>query len=295
MTDCSPAVGVIGVGNMGGAMAQRLLDCGHRVAVWDLDPSKTAFLGEKGAFVQHPRCFVATKIVAVIVAVVDAAQTQDVLFGDLGVVHTLTAGTAVMLCPTISPEDAASLCGRLEDCGMAALDAPMSGGPQRARDGSMSLMVACKESTWLTHQAWLAQLSSKLFRVGERFGDAARTKLVNNLLAAVNLVGTAQALALASNLGLDRAATLAVIEQSSGQSWIGTDRGHRAINGDETAHAHISLLHKDTRLALAMAALNGTPVELGAFAHASFDGAVRAGLQHCDDSKMMDFMLRREQ
>ena len=82
----------------------------------------------------------------------------------------------------------------------------MSGGPLRARDGSMSLMVACADAVYERWHGLLADLSSRLFHVGTRPGDGARTKLVNNLLAAVNLAGAAEAMALAQRIGLDPAA-----------------------------------------------------------------------------------------
>ncbi len=96
---------------------------------------------------------------------------------------------------------------------MPCIDAPMSGGPARARDGTMSLMVACADAVFTRHEPVLRDLSSRLVRLGQRIGDGARTKLVNNLLAAVNLAAAAEALALAERLGLDPRRTLQVFEQ----------------------------------------------------------------------------------
>jgi putative dehydrogenase len=96
-----------------------------------------------------------------------------------------------------------------------------------------------------------------VFRISQRPGDGARTKLVNNLLAGINLVGAAEVLALAARMGLDLGTTLDVIEQSSGQSWIGSDRMRRAIAGDYAPRAHVTLLQKDTRLAMEAATAAG--------------------------------------
>jgi putative dehydrogenase len=84
---------------------------------------------------------------------------------------------------------------------MQAIDAPMSGGPARARDGTMSLMVACDDAVFAQHRRSWTALSAKVFRISQRPGDGARTKLVNNLLAGINLVGAAEALALAARWG----------------------------------------------------------------------------------------------
>ena len=145
---------------------------------------------------------------------------------------------SVLLCPTIAPAQTEAIAVRLAALAIDAIDAPMSGGPARARAGTMSLMVACADAALERHRALLDALADPVFRIGTRPGDGARAKLVNNLLAAVNLAGAAEALALAECVGLDPARMLDVIERSSGQSWIGSDRMRRAIAGDLVPRAH---------------------------------------------------------
>ena len=284
--------GIVGVGNMGGGMAARLLACGWQVRACDLVPQKVADLVHLGATAAATPAAAARGAAALIVAVVDAAQAEAVLFGPEGAAAALAPGRAVLLCPTIAPQDVERLAARLAGAGLAAIDAPMSGGPARARDGTMSLMVACPDPVYDANRELLAALSSKVFRVGERAGDGARTKLVNNLLAAVNLAGAAEAIALAERLGLDAARTLEVIEQSSGQSWIGTDRMRRALAGDYAPRAHVSLLHKDTRLALEAARGAGFDARLGALAHEAFARAVAGGRADLDDAVLLELFRR---
>lgn len=277
-------VGIVGVGNMGGGMAQRLLACGWQVAVCDLDPARAQFLEEKGAVQRATPGLCAMDSVATIVCVVDAGQTETVLFGADGIAQTARPGSAVLLCPTIAPQDTESFAARLSRCGLHPIDAPMSGGPQRAMEGTMSLMVACADAVFEANRALLETLSCKMFRVGARCGDGARTKLVNNLLAGINLAGAAEALALARRMGLDPARTLDVMEQSSGQSWIASDRLRRAIVGDYAPRAHATLLAKDTRLALEAALAAGFDVPLGGAAQAQFARAIEQGLGMHDDA-----------
>jgi 3-hydroxyisobutyrate dehydrogenase len=229
----------------------------------------------------------------VIVAVVDGAQTDDVLFGAAGAADALPAGATVMLCPTIAPADTARAAQRLAGRAVHAIDAPMSGGPARARDGSMSLMVACDDAVFDRWRPLLGWLASRLFRVGTQPGDGARTKLVNNLLAAVNLAAAAEALALAGRLGLDPARTLDVIEQSSGQSWIGSDRLRRALAGDDATLARVALLAKDAALAIAAARDAGLAVPVGSAAGGRFADAVAAGLAETDDSVLWHWAAGR--
>lgn len=286
-------IGIVGVGNMGGAMAARLLECGWQVQVCDIDAARTAVMAASGASVRATPGECAAGCVALIVSVVDAAQADAVLFGAGGAHPALGAGQDVLLCPTIAPQDTERLAARLRERGVGVIDAPMSGGPSRARDGSMSLMLACEDAAFERQQALLNTLSSKLFRIGTKPGDGARTKLVNNLLAGINLVGAAEAIALAERLGLSPEATLSVIEQSSGQSWIGTDRMRRAIAGDFQPRAHMTLLEKDTRLALEAAAAAGFDGPLGAAAHGVFARACEAGLQGLDDGAVLQ-LLRQQ-
>jgi 3-hydroxyisobutyrate dehydrogenase len=285
-------VGLIGVGNMGGAIAERLLSQGYAVAVHDLDAQREAHAVALGAMACSTPAGVASSSDVVIVVVVDAAQTEAVLFGPHGAAGALPRGAAVMLCPTIAPADTERLVQGLVQRGIAWFDAPMSGGPARARDGSMSLMLACESAALQRHRALIEVLSSKVFHLGERPGDGARTKLVNNLLAGINLAGIAEALALAERLGLDLPRTLAVIEQSSGQSWIGSDRMHRALQGDDVPRAHTRLLDKDTHLALAMAQAAGVDTPLGEQAAALFARACENGLAGRDDASVFELLRR---
>ena len=282
--------GIVGVGNMGGGMAARLLERGWRVRACDLVAAKVHALVARGADAAATPAEAARGAEVLIVCVVDAAQAGQVLFGDQGAAAALAPGLAVLLCPTIAPEDVERLAARLAERGLAAIDAPMSGGPARARDGSMSLMVACDAAVYAAQQVLLGDLSTKVFHVGPRPGDGARTKLVNNLLAAVNLAGAAEAMALAERLGLDAGRTLAVIEQSSGQSWIGADRMRRAIAGDYEPLAHVSLLHKDTGLALDVARTAGFEGPLGPAAHAVFERAMQAGMRDLDDAALFKLL-----
>ncbi|WP_374667606.1 NAD(P)-dependent oxidoreductase [Ramlibacter sp.] len=279
-------VGVVGVGNMGGGMAARLLDQGWRVRACDLVAARVDALVAQGAEAAARPADAAGGADALIVCVVDADQTAEVLFGAQGAAAALAPGAAVLLCPTIAPADVEALGKRLAQAGLAVVDAPMSGGPARARDGSMSLMVACADAVFTRHEALLRDLSARLFRVGERLGDGARTKLVNNLLAGINLAGAAEALALARALGLDLGRTLDVIEQSSGQSWIGLDRMRRAVAGDYEPRAHVTLLRKDTGLALQAGQAAGFQGPLGPAAHGVYEAAAHAGLADRDDAAL---------
>jgi 3-hydroxyisobutyrate dehydrogenase len=289
-------VAVVGAGNMGGGMLARLRGLGWSVAVHDIDPqvqSQSMALGAVacGSAMEAARMLAPDGVLMVVV--VDAAQTEAVLWAEGGAGPAMKPGQSVMLCPTLGPATVQSQAERLAPMGIDFIDAPMSGGPVRAREGTMSLMVACSDAVWQRSQKLLTALSQQVFRVGTRAGDGARTKLVNNLLAAVNLAGAAEAMALAERLGLDPAATLSVIEASSGQSWIGSDRMRRALAGDFDPRAHVTLLAKDTGLAVQAADDVAFDPPLGRLARDLFAQALGQGWADLDDAALLKLMRQR--
>jgi L-threonate 2-dehydrogenase len=289
-------VAVVGAGNMGGAMLARLRDLAWSVGVYDTDAQAQAKALTHGALPMASPRHAARSLApdgVLLIAVVDAAQTEAVLWGEDGAGPELQPGQTVMLCPTLGPKTVQTQAERLAERGVDCMDAPMSGGPLRARQGTMSLMVACSEPVWQRSQHLLNGLSQQVFRVGVRAGDGARTKLVNNLLAAVNLAGAAEALALAERLGLDPAVTLSVMEASSGQSWIGSDRMGRALAGDFEPRAHVSLLAKDTWLAVSAADEVAYDPPLGRLARDLFSQAMAQGLAQLDDAALLQLMRQR--
>jgi len=293
MTPALPPVAIVGVGNMGGGMARRLLAQGVAVQVCDIDADKTLALQALGA--QVAAC--PAQLVGVshffVVCVVTAAQVNDVLWGEQGLAAPLACGDTVMLCPTMAPQDTEAVAARLAAQGVATLDAPMSGGPQRAEQGTMSLMVAGADAVFERHQDILHVLAQPVFRISQRVGDGARTKLVNNLLAGINLVGAAEALALAERLGLDAERTLQVMAASSAQSWIASDRMPRALGGDFAPRAHMTLLEKDTALAVQAAQSVGFAGPLGPLAAQVFARASDAGLAEWDDAAVLTHLRGR--
>ena len=281
---------------MGGAMARRLLNLGYTVHVHDIDTDKTQALKALGAVVHGSAASLSEQARTVIVCVVDHKQVDQLLDpeGTPSWWSTLQTDDTVFLCPTLAPDYVEAVASRLQTHGVFTVDAPMSGGPVRAKAGTMSLMVACEDAVFVSQEKLLNALSSHVFRIGTRVGDGARTKLVNNLLAGINLVGAAEVMALSEHLGLSLDTTLSVIEQSSGQSWIGSERMRRALVNDLAPRAHMTLLTKDTALAVEAAKTAGFHGVLGPVAAQAFAQACQAGLADADDAAMLQW-LRQQQ
>lgn len=278
-------IGIIGVGNMGLNMTRRLLDGGHDVHVRDIRPEAEAEAARHGAIVEPSPAALARHVDVVLIVVVNAAQIESVLFeASSGAIETLRAGQTVVLSSTIAPRDTRGFAERLAAHDVACLDAPISGGPSRARDGTISLMCAGDAAARQRLRAMFDCLASRVFTISDQPGDAAKAKLVNNLLAGTNLVAGASALALASRVGLDPKAMYELICASSGQSWVVADRMARALADDYEPRAHTHILTKDLGLALEMAAEAGFDSPLGAYALEIFRRTCAAGWAERDDA-----------
>ncbi len=292
----TPVVGLVGVGNMGGAMARRLLGLGYCVEVHDIDAGKTQALEGLGAGIHSSAASLSGVARTVIVCVVDHHQLDALLspIDNPSWWSTLQSGDTIFLCPTLSPDYVEAVALRLQAHGVHTVDAPMSGGPARAEAGTMSLMVACGDAVFVQQEKLLHDLSSHVFRIGTRIGDGARTKLVNNLLAGINLLGAAEVMALSEHLGLSLDTTLSVIEQSSGQSWIGSERMRRALVNDFAPRAHMTLLTKDTGLAVDAATTAGFHGVLGPLTAQAFAKACQAGLADADDAALLQWVRQQQ-
>jgi len=288
----SDRVGVIGVGNMGGAMAARLLDRGFIVSVRDVRADAEAPLVARNARRAPSPAALARDSNAILVVVVDAAQIEAVLDGAAGLLAGLQAAHLVVLQSTIAPTDAARFAAAIAARGALVLDAPISGGPARARTGQLSTMVAGGDAAFDRARPLFEALATRVVRVGNAPGLGATMKLVNNLLAGAYLAAGAEAFAIGRAAGLDAQAMANVFRASSGQSWILDDRLARLLARDETPQAQMHILAKDVRLAVDLADTVGRPTTLGAATNVLFAAALQAGLGDADDSALIAWAAR---
>ena len=280
-------IGFIGIGNMGFAMMARLLSQAWPVFAHDIEPLRVKEAVALGATECASPADIALQCRISFVVVVDAQQAHSVLLGSMGLLCQARPGDLVFLCPTLGPLDVEKASDAAKAKGVFLIDSPMSGGPVRAREGQMSLMLAGDSGQLTKNEALLNAITPHRFVIGQTPGDAAKTKLANNLLAAVNLAGASEVLAMAQAWGLNAETTLSVMQSSSGQSWIGQDRMSRALQNDFEPRAHMSLLAKDTRLALeACAHLKVSMPVLGQVASQQFAKACELGFANRDDASL---------
>ena len=286
-SDPQSPIGFIGIGNMGFAMMARLLSQDWPVAVYDIDPQALQKAKLLGATVLNSPAEIAKQCKSTFVVVVDAPQVNEVLNGTEGFLSSAQTDQILFLCPTLGPLDVCKFATQVQSRGLQLIDAPMSGGPIRAREGQMSFMLAGAQTVLTAQEALLNAITPHRFVISETAGDAAKTKLANNLLAGINLAGVSEVLAMAQSWGLNPQTTLAVMQASSGQSWIGQDRMQRALENDFEPRAHTTLLAKDTRLALeACQDMSVKKPALGVVATEQFAAACLNGYAQLDDASL---------
>ncbi|MEP6943062.1 MAG: NAD(P)-dependent oxidoreductase [Betaproteobacteria bacterium] len=287
-------IGVIGTGLMGLGVVRSLVRNGFEVHARDIRVDAQADAVAAGAWAADSPASLAHRCDVVIVLVVDAPQVETVLFAHDGAADALARGSIVLLSSTVAPAFVAAAARRLGERGITLLDAPVSGGPQRAESGTLTMMISGDSASIERCAPVLAAISARRFDVGTQPGVAATFKVLNNQLAAANLAAGAEAMALAAHAGIDLRALLEVINASSGASWIVNDRMRRLLDDDATVHAAMTLLAKDVGIAAENAAGLDFDAPMMRAAHAAFAGAVNAGYAPRDDSALVDYTLRRD-
>ncbi|MEM5400361.1 L-threonate dehydrogenase [Paraburkholderia unamae] len=280
-------VGVIGLGAMGMGVARSLLRGGFKVHACDvrrevLDP----FVAAGGTACASP-AELGAQCDVVVTLVVNAAQTETVLFGEQGAVKSMKLGGVVIACATVAPDFAIDLGRRVEAAGLQLLDAPVSGGAARAASGEMTMMTSGPAAAYAACEDVLAAMAGKVYRLGAQHGAGSKVKIINQLLAGVHIAAAAEAMALGLREGVDPDALYDVITHSAGNSWMFENRVPHILNGDYTPLSAVDIFVKDLGLVLDTARGSKFPLPLSAAAHQMFMMASTAGHGGEDDSAVI--------
>ena len=280
-------IGVIGLGAMGRGMAGSLRRTGYPTHVFDLRPEAVdAFVADGGERCASP-AEMAARCEVLVSVVVNAAQTEEVLFGPGGAAAAMKPGSLFVMCSTVDPNWSAQLEARLAERGLLYLDAPISGGAAKAASGQMTMMTAGRAEAYATAGGALAAMAAKVYRLGDRAGNGSKFKIVNQLLAGVHIAAAAEAMALGIREGLDPAAIYDLITHSAGNSWMFENRMPHVVAGDYTPFSAVDIFVKDLGLVLDTARATKFPLPITATAHQMFMQASSAGHGREDDSAVI--------
>jgi 3-hydroxyisobutyrate dehydrogenase len=283
-------VGLIGLGAMGAGIAATLRGKGHALHVCDARAGVAQRFAENGGQACPTPAEVARACQVLVSVVVNAAQTEAVLFGesgDGGAAAAMQPGSVFIMCSTVDPNWSMALESRLAEAGILYIDAPISGGAAKAAAGQMTVMSSARPEAYAAAGTVLDDMAGKVYRLGDRAGAGSKVKVINQLLAGVHIAAAAEAMALGLREGVDAAALYEVITHSAGNSWMFENRMAHVLAGDYTALSAVDIFVKDLGLVLDMARASKFPLPLSSTAHQMFMQASTAGFAREDDSAVI--------
>jgi putative dehydrogenase len=287
MNPKTKSVGVIGLGAIGMGVARSLLRAGLPTHACDLRSDALEAIAKDGGVICRSPAELGASCATVIVCVVNAEQTQEVLFGANGAVDAMPSGTVVLSCSTVAPEFAESLGARLADRGVLMLDAPVSGGAAKAAAGELTVMASGDPRAFEAAADALGAIAQKVYRLGDRPGQGSKVKMINQLLAGVHIAAAAEAMAMGIRAGVDPAVLYDVISNSAGASWMFQNRVPHILAGDYTPLSAVNIFVKDLGIVLDTAKKAVFPLPLTAAAHQLFIMAAASGHGGEDDSAVI--------
>lgn len=282
-----PRVGVIGLGAMGAGMAASLRRAGFALCVHDVRAEVAQAFAQAGGTACASPAALGAQCDVVVSVVVNAQQTEELLFGADGCAGTLCPGSVFVMCSTVDPAWSAALADRLAERGLLYLDAPISGGAARAAQGQITMMTAGSAAAYEKAGAVLDAMAAQIYRLGDAPGAGSKVKIINQLLAGVHIAAAAEAMALGLREGVDPAALYEVITHSAGNSWMFENRMAHVLAGDYTPLSAVDIFVKDMGLVLDMARASKFPLPLSSTAHQMFMQASTAGFAREDDAAVI--------
>jgi putative dehydrogenase len=279
-------IGFIGLGAMGLPMAQRLVAHDYAVRGFDLKRPAPDALAEAGGRAAVSAAEAARAADALIRLVVTAAQARAVLV-EGGALAVLRSDALVILMATCAPAEAAALASEVTATGRRFVDAPVSGGVVGATGGTLTIMAAAPKPVFEAAKPLLQVLGDKLFHVGEKPGQGAMVKTVNQLLCGVHIAAAAEAFSLGAKAGIDPAVLLEILSGSAASSWMLKDRGPRMLEDEPQVASAVDIFVKDLGLVLDAGRSSKAALPLAAAAHQMFLAASGLGHGARDDSQVL--------
>ncbi len=280
-------IGLIGLGAMGAGMASSLRRAGYNVHVYDIRPEAVSAFTADGGVACDSAESVADACPIVISVLVNADQTEQLLFGAGGMAARMQPDSTFVMCSTVDPNWSVNLEQRLEATGIGYLDAPISGGAAKAASGEMTMMTARKPAVYARLNGVLEAMAAKVYRLGDQAGNGSKVKIINQLLAGVHIAAAAEAMALGLREGVAADDLYEVITHSAGNSWMFENRMAHVLKGDYTPLSAVDIFVKDLGLVLDTARATRFPLPLSATAHQMFMQASTSGFGREDDAAVI--------
>ena len=284
-------IAVFGLGAMGYGVASSVLRAGHTTYGFDVVPAQMErFQADGGA--AGAVADIAPSLDAVVTVVLNAAQTEAVLFGDDGIVPKLREGAGVVSCATVPPDFARDMEARCKACGVHFIDGPISGGAAKAHQGRLSFLASGTATAFDAALPVLDATSETVFRLGDSAGAGSAMKAVNQLLAGVHIATMAEALTFGMTQGVTPEKFVEVISKCAGSSWMLENRAPHIEDGDYTPLSSVNIWPKDLGIVLDIAKSAQFSAPITAVALQQFVAAAGMGHGWEDDSAVAKVYAR---
>ncbi|CAM3648244.1 L-threonate dehydrogenase [Polynucleobacter brandtiae] len=280
-------IGLIGLGAMGLGMAGSLRRAGYEVHVCDTRKEIADAFARQGGVAHDSPAELAKQVDVVVSVVVNAEQTEEVLFGQNGAARAMAKGSAFVMCSTVDPNWSISLEKRLSDLEILYLDSPISGGSAKAANAQMTIMSSGSPQSYAKVGEALEAMAAKVYKLGDKAGAGSQVKIINQLLAGVHIAAAAEAMALGLREGVSAEALYEVITNSAGNSWMFENRMAHVLADDYTPLSAVDIFVKDLGLVLDTARASKFPLPLSSTAHQMFMQASASGFGREDDSAVI--------
>lgn len=266
-------IGYIGLGNMGGPLARRVLG-EHKLAVFDMNPAAVQAFVEAGAVGCSSPRDLATRCDVLVLCLPTSNHVRDVLFGSEGIADSLAPGALVIDQTTGDPTATRVIAGELAQHSINFIDAPVSGSVARAEAGTIAIMVGASQQLFERALPVLSAISPQIFHVGN-VGAGHTMKLVNNLVSFTQRLVTQEAVVLGAKNGIDPSVAADVLLVSSGRNtYVENDLKTAVLSGDLATNFSLGLTHKDVRLACQLGVDSGVPMFFGNIARDVYQMAI---------------------
>ena len=279
-------IAFVGLGSMGMPMARHLVTAGFAVRGYDIRPESREALVAAGAGKADTVAEAAEDAEAILLMVVNAAQAEDVLFAQGGL-DALAPDATVVLMATCPPQAVIDIAARVTGAGRRFIDAPVSGGVVGAEAAKLTIMAAAPAETLEALRPVLALMGDRVFHVGTEPGQGATVKAVNQLLCGVHIAATAEALALAEQVGVDLSVVLEILSGSAASSWMLRDRGPRMLEDEPRVTSAVDIFVKDLGIVLEAGRGAKAALPLAGLAHQLFVSTSGRGEGALDDSQVV--------
>jgi 3-hydroxyisobutyrate dehydrogenase len=279
--------GFAGLGAMGRGMARNLHKAGLLGAVWNRTPARADEVAAELGVVASANLAALARACDVVVTCVSA--DADVLEVVDGLLPGLRAGSLVIDCSTVSAETAREAARRLAQCGVDFLDAPVSGGVEGARDGTLAIMVGCPESAFERARTVLQAMGRTVTRFGAN-GAGQAAKATNQIMCAGVIQAVAEAMAFAKAQGLPLPELIETLGKGAGSSWYFVHRAPNIVRDAYPAGFRVRLHQKDLRICRDMAARHGVALPVVESTLAQYEQLLAQG--HGDEDISVLFRLK---